>query len=256
MLELAQRAVDAHGGMDLWEGAAEIRIELSSGGLAFASKLQGSAVRGTQVRISTTEQRVSFEGFPTKGRRGVLEPGGSVQIETNAGEILERREDPRSLFSDLRHRIRWDKMDILYFGTCAIWTYLSTPFVLASDGYELSELGPWEEDGELWERLGVRFPSSIHTHSAEQVFYIDSQGLIRRHDYTAEPIGSWARAAHFCTEHKTFDGLVVATHRRVYPRRADNHRRPHPRLVWIDVPTAAVVSQNEDGGGAHYLLDS
>jgi hypothetical protein len=33
---------------------------------------------------------------------------------------------------------------------------------------------------------------------------------------------------------------VVATQRRVYPRRGDNRRREHPRLVWIDMPSAAV----------------
>ena len=248
MLELARRAIEAHGGLDLWRQASEIRIELSAGGLAFASKLQGSAVRATEVRISTADQSVVFEDFPREGRRGVLEPDGSVRIETSAGEVLDRRADPRSRFSDMRHRLWWDRMDILYFGTCAIWTYLSAPFVFAREGYELTELDPWEEEGERWERLGVRFPSSVHTHSREQVFYIDAAGLIRRHDYTAEPIGAWAKAAHYCTGHETFDGLIVPTRRFVYPRRPDNRPRAHPRLVWIEVPTARVVRGQAAGG--------
>ena len=62
---------------------------------------------------------------------------------------------------------------------------------------------------EDWERLTVRFPSSVQTHSPEQIFYIDERGLIRRHDYTAEPLANWAKAAHYCMDHETFDGLVV-----------------------------------------------
>jgi len=241
VIELAQRAIVAHGGMALWESAEEITVELSSGGFAFATKLQGSAVRATRVRISTRAQHVVFEDFPREGRRGILEPDGSVRIEGPSGEVLARRDDARGAFGDLRHKLWWDKLDILYFGTYASWTYLCTPFLFARDGYELTELGPWTEDGERWERLGVRFPQDVHTHSRDQVFYIDESGLIRRHDYTAEPIGGWAHAAHYCMDHQAFDGLVVPTRRRVYPRKPDNTRRPHPRLVWIDVPTASVV---------------
>src|SRR5437588_862305 len=82
-------------------------------------------------------------------------------------------------------------------GAYAIWTYVSAPFVFLREGYELRQLDPWEEQGERWRRLAVRFPQGVQTHSREQVFYIDPRGLIRRHDYTAEPFGSWARAAHY-----------------------------------------------------------
>src|SRR5207249_7819716 len=92
-----------------------------------------------------------------------------------------------------------------------------------------------------WRPRPWTFPAGIHTHSSEQVFYFDERGLIQRHDYTAEPIGNWAKAAHYCHEHRTFDGLVVPTRRLVYPRRRDNRPRSRPRLVWIEVPSATVV---------------
>jgi hypothetical protein len=116
-----------------------------------------------------------------------------------------------------------------------MWTYISAPFVFLRDGYGLRELEPWEEEGERWRRLAVTFPAGLHTHSREQVFYIDSAGLIRRHDYTAEPFGGWAKAAHYCYDQRSFDGLLLPTRRLVYPRRADNTPRSHPRLVWIEV---------------------
>jgi hypothetical protein len=95
----------------------------------------------------------------------------------------------------------WDRLDILYFAAYAVWTYVSTPFLFAREDYQVVELDPWVENGEHWRRLAVTFPEHVHTHSREQVFYIDANdGLIRRHDYTAEPIGGWAKAAHYCLE--------------------------------------------------------
>lgn len=240
MIELAQRTIAAHGGMALWEGASEVRARVSSGGLAFASKLQGSAVRDVEASVSTSSQHVTFKPYPRAGQRGVLEADGTVRIETDAGELVEARENPRGAFADLRHKLWWDRMDILYFATYAIWTYISTPFVLARVGYELAELDPWEEEGERWQRLAVRFPDDVHTHCREQVFYIDAAGLIRRHDYTAEPLSSRANAAHYCFAHESFDGLIIPTRRRVYPRAHSNRRRAHPLLVWIEVPTATI----------------
>ncbi len=178
--------------------------------------------------------------FPQAGQRGILEQDGSVRIETDAGDIVQAREQPRSAFADLRHKLWWDKLDILYFGAYAIWTYVSTPFVFAREGYELRELEPWEENGERWQRLAVHFPEHIHTHSREQIFYIDANGLIRRHDYTAEPFGNWAKAAHYCLDHQDFGGLVIPTRRRVYPRRPNNRPRTHPRLVWVDASSATI----------------
>jgi hypothetical protein len=241
-IDIVEQAIAAHGGLDLWESASEVSVRISSGGLAFASKLQGHAVRDVEARISTRGQHVILAPYPRPGQRGVLGQDGTVAIETDAGELVEARENARSAFQDLRHKLWWDRLDILYFATYAIWTYVSTPFVLVRDNYHLRELDPWEEGGEHWRRLAVTFPEHVHTHSREQVFYIDANGLILRHDYTAEPIGGWAKAAHYCLDHRSFDGLVVPTHRRVYPRKPNNKRRAGPLLVWIEVPNAAVRS--------------
>ncbi len=241
-IELLEQAIAAHGGLELWTSAEEVGVRVSSGGLAFASKLQGHAVRDVWARISTREQHVSLSPFPRPGRRGILLPDGTVRIETDGGETLEVRERAREAFAGFRHKLWWDRLDILYFATYALWTYISTPFVLASPGYEVRELDPWVESDERFRRLAVTFPEHIHTHSREQVFYLDATGLIRRHDYTAEPLGGRARAAHYCFDHQSFDGLVVPTLRRVYPRKADNRRREAPLLVWIEVPEATVRS--------------
>jgi hypothetical protein len=238
--ELVAQTIAAHGGAQLWEGAGEVRVEVSSGGLAFASKLQGRAVRGVDARVSTRGQHVTLSPYPGPGERGVLREDGSVRIETDAGEMISVRENAREACAHLRHKLWWDRLDILYFATQALWTYVSTPFVFERDGYGVRELEPWSEDGKLFRRLAVTFPPHVHTHSREQVFYIGESGLIRRHDYTAEPISRLAKAAHYCMDHQSFDGLMIATRRRVYPRKADNTRRARPLLVWIEMPSARI----------------
>lgn len=240
--DLVEQAVAAHGGLELWTSATEVSVHISSGGLAFASKLQGHAVRDVEARISTRGQHVTLAPYPAPGQCGVLDQDGTVRIETEEGELVEARENARDRFGDLRHKLWWDGLDILYFATYAIWTYVSTPFVFMREDYQVVELDPWVENGEPWSRLAVTFPEHVHTHSRDQVFYIDATGLICRHDYTAEPIGGWAKAAHYCRDHRSFDGLVVPTRRRVYPRKPNNQRRSAPLLVWIEVAHAAVQS--------------
>src|SRR5438445_3435983 len=102
--ELIERAISAHGGRQLWESAREVSVRVSSGGLAFASKLQGSAVRDVEARVSTRGQHVTFTPYPRAGRRGILDEDGSVRIETEEGEVLERREHARDAFADVRHK--------------------------------------------------------------------------------------------------------------------------------------------------------
>ena len=108
--------------------------------------------------------------------------------------------------------------------------------LLTRDGVTFAEGGTWSEAGEQWRRLEVTFPSAIHTHSQRQTFYVDDAGLIRRHDYIAYPIGRWARAAHYCGDHRAFAGLVMPTHRWVLPRGPFGRSLPGPILIdgWID----------------------
>ena len=57
-----------------------------------------------------------------------------------------------------------------------------------------SSPGTWA--ARRWRRLEADFPPGLDTHSPAQVFYFDEGGLLRRHDYVAEVVGGWARAAH------------------------------------------------------------
>ena len=233
MSELLDLAIAAHGGMERWRSLNTIAVRISVGGGLLAAKWKLHARRG-EGRTECSKPRSVFSPYSGPGRRGVFEPN-KVWIETEDGNLLQERKDPRAAFRGLRRTIYWDYLDLLYFAGYALWNYLCAPFFLAMPDFELREIEPWDEKGERWRRLQVHFPPRIPTHSREQVFYFDDRGLLRRLDYTAEVVGSWAKAAHYCFDHKTFSGLVVPTRRRVLLRRADGRAVPGPVLVWIEL---------------------
>jgi hypothetical protein len=79
----------------------------------------------------------------------------------------------------------------------------------------------------------VTFPESIATHSTEQVFFIDSDGLIARLDYFPDVTG--VPAAHYTSEYRDFDGIKIPTKRRAYRRNADSTPVTDGVAVAIDI---------------------
>lgn len=237
---LLHTVIEAHGGLTRWQSARELVIRARSGGFAFAMRFKPRAFHAYEVRVSTTEPRAIFSPFSGSGRRGVFE-GDEVRIESDDGTILVERTNARAAFHHFRQNLWWDNLDALYFGGYALWNYLCVPFLFVRPGFEVREIESWEENGESWRRLHVIFPPHLPTHSREQVFYFNSAGLLRRIDYTAEVFGKWAKAVHYCWEHKEFSGLVVPTRRRVFPRTRTGRSRGFPTLIWIDIDEVMVV---------------
>src|SRR5262249_29788712 len=84
--------------------------------------------------------------------------------------------------------------------------YLASPFVFTDPGFDVRAGVSWEERGQTWRTLAATFPAEIQTHSREQLFYVGGDGLIRRHDYTSEEFGRWAKSAHYCVAHHDLAG--------------------------------------------------
>lgn len=215
-----------------------MEIRARCGGWALILKGQLGTYASYSATIHAREPRVEFTPF--KNGRGMFTPQ-RVWIEGPSGVILRARDHPRRYLPSLRRHLWWDALDVLYFGGYAMWNYLLTPHLLAWPGVAIQEIEPWNDRGETWRRLAVTFPASIPTHSREQVFYIDARSRIRRHDYTAEPISTLAKAAHYCDDHRDFSGLLFPTRRRVYPRRPDNRSLGSPTLIWIDIDAVQPV---------------
>lgn len=231
---LLDEVVAAHGG-ERWQGVSAITARGRLGGL-LPKRFPGDRLARFTVRIEVDEQRTVIHDFPRAGRRAVLDRG-AVRIEAHDGERLEARSAPRGAFSGLsgvRRNVRWDSLDTAYLAGYAFWNYLSAPFLLARDDIAVAEEEPWSDRERTWRRLRATFPAHLHTHCRQQTFHVDSDGLIRRHDFVAEPVGRWASAALSCDGHQDFDGLLIATRRRVHPRGPGGRVLARPTLLALD----------------------
>lgn len=223
---LYERVVEAHGGRAHWRALDNIEARLDSAGLAFTLHMQPSALRNLRIKIRPHAREVLLEDFCRPGWRGVWTPDQTRLFDAE-GRLVDQRDLPRASFSKPIKMLRWDRLDILYFAGYALWNYLSFPFLLEEPGVGLVEQGP--------DRLVARFDASVPTHSPEQVFHIDPEGFLLRHDYTADVIGPWASAANLCLDAQTVDGMRFYTRRRVYPRFGTGVYMPFPTLVRIDL---------------------
>lgn len=243
---LLEEVLEAHGGVERWRAARAISATVRSGGLMPRTRMPGNRLAEYRIRLDVAEPHVVLDPFPGEGRIGVFDHG-AVRIETEDGEPLEARTDPRAAFfglSGVRRNLRWDALDSVYFAGYAMWNYLTTPFLLTREGVEVSEGEPWSEPGvaEPWRRLEATFPEGLPTHSPRQTFYVDPLRLLRRHDYVPEVVGRWARAAHFTSEHVDAGGLVFPTVRRVRPIGVRNRALRGPTLVSVDISEIEVES--------------
>ena len=237
--ELLNATIEAHGGRERWRRVGAIRAKLSSGGLAFQSRCQPNALKNLKIEARPHDLAVTLGDFVRPGWRGTWTPTLAA-IRDDRGRLVAERRDPREHFRGVVSQVYWDKLDILTFAGYALWNYLSFPFLLEQDGVELTGVSPADDGGTV--RLDVRFPPGFPTHSERQSFHVDSGRRLVRHDYTAEPIGSWATGANFCLASEVAGGVRFYTRRKVFPRlgpRGTVFR--FPTLVWIAIDDLAVA---------------
>ena len=233
MPELAKLAIDAHGGLDRWARFTTLSAHLIQGGVFWGVKGKAGVLDDVTVTVDLRSEKVSHWPFGSPDRRSRFEPQ-RVAFEDANGKVLEELLQPRSSFQGHTFETPWSDLQLAYFAGCAIWTYLNTPFLLARPGVESEELEPWQESGEMWRRLQVRFPSAIATHSTEQTLYFDQTGLLRRHDYHVE-ISGGIGAVHYVSDVKEVSGILFPTRHRILGLQADGHAAPEPLVVSIDV---------------------
>jgi hypothetical protein len=233
--------IEAHGGLGAWSRAATIHARAAVGGLALPRRGQGDLFTDTDVTLDVHRQRAIFADFTGAGRRGVYTPD-RVAIEEPDGTVRAELRAPRESFAGLDQAGRWDELQALYFGGYALWNYLTAPYLLTLPGVRVEQGENWDEAGERWRRLRVTFPPEIATHTAEQTFYYDERGLLRRHDYRVDIQGKApAPAAHYVEGHRTVSGLVFPIHRFVVPIAADNTSLPGPIIISIDLDDIEVA---------------
>jgi hypothetical protein len=245
MSALLHEVLDAHGGLERWRKAKTIHARVRTGGLLVRTRVPGNRFADYRITVHVQEPLTVFDPFPRDGQRGVFERR-AARIESRGGEVISLRANARAAFfgrSGLRRNIRWDPLDSVYFAGYAMWNYLTTPYLLTREDVEVSEGETWQEGGETWRRLNASFPPDIDTHSPRQTFYFDAGGRLRRHDYVAEVVGPWARAALHCADPVQAGGLVFPTRRRVHPIGRGNRSLPFPTLVSMQLTDMRVETE-------------
>ncbi|MFL5456219.1 MAG: hypothetical protein ACJ78X_07440 [Myxococcales bacterium] len=161
------------------------------------------------------EAAAIFRDYPDVGNVGGF-ASGAVQLLDTEGALIAENRDARASFRGWRRYRRWSPLDALYFFGYALTHYHALPFTLV-------DACPLRLRAARARRRGLRgveveLPPEVHTHSRRQTFWFDDDGLLRRHDYVAEIVGSWAHGAHLWDDFVRIDGLPLARHRHVVLR--------------------------------------
>jgi hypothetical protein len=217
-----QKALAAYGGEAFWRAARSIRATVSTSGLAFVLKWRKSFHR-IDVECGVREPFTRLTPMDAAGNSGVLRRG-DVFLENPSGAVIAHRRNARSFFPYGRRLFWWDCLDQTYFAGYALWNYLAFPALLLREDIRWEDAGP--------SRLLARFPETIPTHSPVQDFLFDPvSGLLLQHNYTAEVMGGWAKAANAIIAHGTSNGIPYPSHRLVTPRKKDGSPAGGPVLI-------------------------
>jgi hypothetical protein len=233
---LLSEVLDAHGGMSRWKQLQKVEASIVSGGGFFALKgvLQDSDAR--QMTVWLHEERSSLLPFGAPDQLSVFTTD-RIAVEKLDGTVVAERRSPKDSFAGHQMSTPWDPLQRAYFNGEALWTYLTTPFLLAIDGVRVEETDTWQEGTEPWRVLRAYFPGSIETHSLIQDFFFGPDLLLRRHDYSVNIAGGFA-AAQLTSDYIEADGIHLPSKRRAYTRGPD--RRPNLPMLMVSIDISDV----------------
>src|SRR5580700_1107599 len=131
MNELLARILDAHGGMDRWNGYNKVDATIVSGGGLFALKGEPQDSTPRRMTVWLREERSSVVPYGAPDQRTMFTPD-RIAIEKLDGTPVAERRAPKDSFAGHQMSTPWDALDRAYFNGEAVWTYLTTPFLLAN----------------------------------------------------------------------------------------------------------------------------
>jgi hypothetical protein len=231
--QLLAEIIDAHGGIDRWNSYQRVEATIVSGGGFFPFKGFPRDLSPRRMSVWLHEQRSSVLPYGAPDQRTMFTPDRIV-IEKLDGRPVAERWAPKDSFAGHQMNTPWDPLHRAYFNGEALWTYLTTPFILGMEGVRVQEIEPWQEAGEVWRVLRGYFPGSIETHSLVQDFFFSEDLRLRRHDYNVNIAGGFA-ASQLTTEYIVADGVHLPTKRRAYTRGSDRRPIIDMQMVTIDV---------------------
>ena len=233
MNKLLSDILEAHGGLDRWRAYEKIDVTIVSGGGFFAFKGMIQDDQPRQMTAWLHEERTTLTPYGAPDQRSVFTPD-RIAIEKLDGSIVAERYAPKDSFAGHQMNTQWDPLHRAYFNGEAVWTYLTSPFLLANDGVRVEETEPWREGSDTWRVLRAYFPGSIETHSIIQDFFFDEDSMLRRHDYNVNIAGGFG-GAQLISDYVVAGGIVVPTKRRAYTRGPDRRPILQMQMVTIDL---------------------
>jgi hypothetical protein len=235
MNELLARILAAHGGMNRWNGYEKVNATIVSGGGFFPLKGVPQDSNPRRMTVWLHEERSSVSPYGAAQRTNFTPD--RIAIEKLDGTLVAERLAPRDSFAGHQMSTPWDVLHRAYFNGEALWTYLTTPFLLAMDGVRVEEREPWQEGSETWRVLRAYFPGSIETHCLIQDFFFGEDLMLRRHDYSVNIAGGFG-AAQLTSDYVGANGLRLPTKRRAYTRGPD--RRPILEMLMVSIDISDV----------------
>jgi hypothetical protein len=202
-------ALHAVGGLDLWRRMRRFTVHISIGGALCARKCRAAQLKDLVAEGGIQQQALEITGFTANNRRALYRPNW-VALEGLDGQRLQERYAEPATFREHMKLAAWDDLQLAYYCGYLIWNYVAVPFILADSDVLTEELDPGVVHGEIWRRLKVKFPPRVVTHSAQQTFYFEREGLLRRVDYPAID-DDQTQTAQVFWEHQRFSGILVPT---------------------------------------------
>jgi hypothetical protein len=209
---LIEAACSSHGGLNAWSKVESFngRFSRLGGPIPLFKGMGATFEMPTAFSVHPHERKTVFHDYPHRGRRTVFD-GSTAPVRMLVFTPNQERSelpDYRQRFRGLGKWRRWNSTDAAYFFGYALLTYFSVPFLLRD-----CEVLRAKKDS-----VTVRFPATFESHCEVQTFWFDSNGLIARHDYSAEILGKVFSGAHYSADFTEVQGLQLAQARRVVPR--------------------------------------
>lgn len=233
MNELLSEVIKAHGGLDRWSQFDKLSATIIGGGAFWGLKSLTRDEDQRQIVVWFREQRSTLIPFGDPDWYCDFTPG-RVAIVSNDGAIVADRAQPRASFAGHDRLTPWDPLHLGYFEGYALWTCLSTPFLLAMRGVEVVEIEPATGQNGTWRGLRALFPGSIATHCAIQEFFFGDDRLLRRHDYRIDIAGGF-EIAELASDYIDVSGIRLPSKRRAYLRGPDQRPNLVQLMASIDI---------------------
>lgn len=241
MSDLLAQVLEAHGGLANWNHVTRLEVHGSLGGPFWASKGWPGVYDDITVTLDPRHVDIAFRPYPVAGHTSRFVAGPErLELRDEDGALVEGRDRPRETFPSTDGPNSWDAIQTSYFTSCACWNYFTAPFLFTYPGVFTRELTAWNEEGETWRRLAVTFPRDLPNHNLHQIFYYGEDYLLRRMDYHPDVTDS--PIAHYTYDHKTFDGFVFPTRRRVYVHDSEGQADKEFVPITLDIESVRVTN--------------